>query len=71
LSVDKTTDASGRPDANVIACLKKDQTLFETAMPGNVFNESHNNGVFNEAMLTLRPYGMKFYVLLLVTDAAS
>jgi hypothetical protein len=74
--IDETTDAGGRKAANVVnGVLKNDQTLLEKQFLLSCKEKSAVNHtvahVFNEAMQTLWPDGVKFdNVLLLVTDAA-
>jgi hypothetical protein len=75
VSIDETTDASGRKVANVIGVLKNNQTpsgrSFLLACKGmSAVNHTAIACVFNEAMQILRTDGVKFDVLLLVTDAA-
>jgi hypothetical protein len=77
VSIDETTDASGRKVANiVIGVLKNDQTLSEKSFllsckEMSAVNHTKIARVFNEAMQTLWPHGVKLgNALLLVTDAA-
>jgi hypothetical protein len=77
LSINETTDANGRKVANVvIGVLKNDQTLSEKSFllsckEMSAVNHTTIACVFNEAMQTLWPDGVKSdNVLLLVTDAA-
>jgi hypothetical protein len=70
VSTDETTNAN-----IVIGVLKNDQTLSEKSFLLSCKEMSAVNlttiaPVFNEAMQTLWPHGVKFDVLLLVTDAA-
>jgi hypothetical protein len=76
VSIDETTDASGRKAANVIGVLKNDQTPSEksfllTCKEMSAVNHTTMARVFNEATQSLWPDGVKFdHVLLLVTDVA-
>jgi hypothetical protein len=77
VSIDETTDASGRKVANVvIGVLKNGQTLSEKSFilsckEMSAVNHTKITRVFNEAIQVLWPHGVKFgNALLLVTDAA-
>jgi hypothetical protein len=65
VSIDEKTDASGRKVANVIGVLKNDQTLSEKSFlllrkEMSAVNHTTIARVFNEAMQTLWPDGVKF-----------
>jgi hypothetical protein len=76
VSTDETINASGRKVANiVIGVLKNDQTLSDKSFllsckEMSAVNHTTIAPVFNEAKQTLWPHGVKFDMLLLVTDAA-
>jgi hypothetical protein len=75
VSIDETTDASGKKVANVIGDLKNHQTLSEKSLllsckEMSAVTHTTIACVFNEAMQTLWPDDVKFdNMLLLVTDA--
>jgi hypothetical protein len=77
VSIDETTDASGSKVANdVIGVLKNDQTLSEKSFllsckEMSAVNHTTIAPVFNEAMQTLQPDGVKFDNAMLLVRVAA